>query len=96
MLSISFPQGPTSLSYVFFIASDFPTLVAVDDFTFPAHGVLILGFNQQLFQCPVPIEMCLDAIFSTSLLDALPQSLDIWDDYVACVISFPGGPLLGL
>ena len=73
MLSVPFPQGPPSLSYVFFITSDFSTLVAVDDSNLPVLGVLIFGFNQQLFQCTIPLEMCLDIIFSINLLDAPPS-----------------------
>ena len=67
----TFPQGPACFSYIFFITWNFPTMVAVNDSTLLVIEVLILGFDQQLFQYPIPFEMCLDTIFSTNLLDAL-------------------------
>ena len=60
-----------------------PTLLVLE--------VLILGFDQQLFQCPIPFEMCLHTILSTNH-DALSQSLHVRDDYVAYTCFFPGGP----
>ena len=48
-----------------------------------------LGFS--LTTLLVTFELCLNPILITHILDALPQALTIWDNYVSYIGSSPGG-----
>ena len=77
------------------ITANFPTLVAVSDSTFLLLGVLVLRLHKYLLYCSVTLEVSLDTIFHTCLLEALTQALYVGDDHLTLAgFSFGRGLLL--
>ena len=63
----SFTKCSTWLSYVFFIAGNFPTTVAVNDTVLVSHYVLILWWHQDVLQCLTSLEVYNYSMFPTNV-----------------------------
>ena len=91
MFLVPLPQGPRCFSDILLPTVQSCTLVTINDTTFLLLGVLVFGLDQYLFEGPITLEMCLNSIFAAGVLDAFPQALNIWDDYVSHTGSSPKG-----
>ena len=77
-LRCSFTKSSSWLSYVFFIAVNLPTTVAVNHTVLVGHSILILWWHQDVFQCLTSLEVYSYSMFSTNVLDALTYALCVW------------------
>ena len=86
----SFPKGPGCLPYVFLIAGYVVALVTVDDPTLLIHGVLVLRLHKYLFDSCVSLEVYLDAILTTDVLETFSCALNIWNNYLTYCVDWSG------
>ena len=77
MFLVSFTKGPGSLPYVLIITALVTTLVPVDSTTLVDYRVFVLGGDQESFDGPTTIEVHLNAISTTYLLNAFTKTLCI-------------------
>ena len=86
VLLASFPKGLCCLPYLLLIAGYVIALVTVDDPTLLIHGVLVLRLHKYLFDSCVTLEVYLDAILTTDVLETFGCALNIWNNYLTyCV-----------
>ena len=70
MLLVSFSNGPGCFPYVLLIACELPTLIP-DSATHVVCRILVFGFYQHFFNGLSALEVGLDTILATYLLNAL-------------------------
>ena len=90
------PKVSSWLSYVFFIAVNLPTTVAVNGTVLVGHYVLILWWHQDVLQCLTSLEVYSYSMFPTNVLNTLTYALCVWYYHVALFgrIFWCGGLLL--
>ena len=91
MFFVPLPQGPRRLTNEFLPTVNYSTLVTVYNSTLLFLRVLVLWPYQHLFNGPVTSEICLNPILGACVLDAFPQVLNLWDNYVSHTGSSPRG-----
>ena len=77
MIFVPLPQGPRSLTDVFFPTVYCSTLVTVYNSTFLLLGILVLWPYQHMFNGPITSDVCLNPIIGAGAFDAFPQALNV-------------------
>ena len=78
----SLPKGSPRLSQIFFIASNLPTTITVDDTALVGHFIFILRWHKDVFECSIAFEIYSHSILLANILDAFTHSRYIRNDYV--------------
>ena len=73
----SFPTGPCQLPGMLLITLHSVTLIPVNHFTFLCDCILVLGGNQEVFECVALIEVNLNAHFTTYVFETFTKLFGI-------------------
>ena len=91
MFLVRLSQVPRCFSDILLPTVQICALVTINDNTLLLFGVLVIGLDQNLFENPVTLEMCLNSKFAAGVLDAFLQALNICDNYMSFARPSPKG-----
>ena len=82
MFLASIPHDPGCLPYVLLISGYVATFVTVDYPTLLVHGVLVFRLHKYLFDSCVSLEVYLDSILNTDVLETFSCALYIRNNHL--------------